>query len=106
MEAACAVLRFSVLGWVSLLVTELAIVTDSPSRTQAVPSPRTRRVWKGVQRSRSSRAGMVLRIGCCLSATVAIGNPSPFEGAALRHRAAVYSWDGSQVRCARHPPNG
>ena len=29
------------LGWVSLLVTELAIVMDRPSRTQAAPSPRT-----------------------------------------------------------------
>src|SRR5580704_3281530 len=65
MEAACVVVRLSVLGWVSLLVTELAIVMDRPSRTQAVPSPRTRRVWNVDQRSRSRRAGIVLRIGCC-----------------------------------------
>ena len=63
-EAAWVVVRFSVLAWVSLLVTELAIVTDRPSSTHAAPSPMTRRVWKGVQRKRSSRAGIVLRIGC------------------------------------------
>ena len=57
--------RLSVSGWVSLLVTELAIVIDRPSSIQAVPRPRTRRVWNGDQRSRSSRAGIVLRIGCC-----------------------------------------
>src|ERR1700734_3678874 len=65
MEAASVVVRCSVLGAVSLLATELAIVTDRPSRTQAVPRPRTRRVWNGDQRSRSRRAGMVLWIGCC-----------------------------------------
>jgi hypothetical protein len=64
-EAACTVDRFSVLAWVSLLVTELAIVISRPSRIQAVPGPSTSRVWNGDQRSRSSRAGMVLRIGCC-----------------------------------------
>src|ERR1700722_16514598 len=53
MEAACVVVRLSVLGWVSLLLTELAIVTDRPSRIQAVPRPRTRRVWNGDQRRRS-----------------------------------------------------
>src|ERR1700720_3830211 len=65
MEAASVVVRCSVLGAVSLPVTELAIVTDRPSRIQAVPRPRTKRVWNGDQRSRSRRAGMVLRIGCC-----------------------------------------
>lgn len=47
MEAACVVVRLSVSRWVSLLATELAIVTDKPSRTHAVPRPRTRRVWNG-----------------------------------------------------------
>jgi hypothetical protein len=64
-DAACTVNRCSVLAWVSLLVTELAIVISRPSRIHAVPSPSTSRVWNGDQRSRSSRAGMVLRIGCC-----------------------------------------
>src|ERR1700684_484926 len=40
------------------------MVTDRPSSTQAEPSPMTRRVWKGVHRKRSSRAGIVLRMGC------------------------------------------
>src|SRR6201989_1480813 len=82
MPAACAVVRFSVSGWVSLLVTELATVTDRPSRIQAVPRPRTSRVGHGVQRSRSSRAGIVLRIGCCcgLAAVVVIGGHLPSAG--------------------------
>jgi len=63
-EAARTVDRFSVLAWVSLPLTELAIVISRPSRIQAVPSPSTSRVWNGDQRSRSSRAGIVLRIGC------------------------------------------
>src|ERR1700733_2777533 len=76
MEAASVVDRASVLAWVSLLLTELAIVTDRPSSTQAVPRPRTSRVWNGDQRRRSSRAGIVLRIGCCsVVATVAIATP-------------------------------
>src|ERR1700683_3139140 len=62
-EAASVVDRASVSTWVSLLLTELAIVTDRPSRTHAVPRPRTSRVWNGDQRRRSSRAGIVLRIG-------------------------------------------
>src|SRR5580704_11844889 len=57
--------RFSVLAWVSLPDTELAIVISSPSRIQAVPSPSTSRVWNGDHLRRSSRAGMVLRTGCC-----------------------------------------
>ena len=61
--------RCSVSGWVSLLVTELAIVMDRPSRTQAVPSPRTRRVWNGDQRSRSRPS----RGSCCGSAAVVSG---------------------------------
>src|SRR5271154_2542565 len=72
---ACVVDRFSVLAWVSLPDTELAIVISRPSRIQAVPSPSTSRVWNGDHLSRSSRAGMVLRTGCCcccLAATVAI----------------------------------
>src|ERR1700719_3571732 len=64
MEAASVVVRCSVLGAVSLPVTELAIVTDRPSRTQAVPRPRTKRVWNGDQSSRSRRDGCVLRIVC------------------------------------------
>src|ERR1700729_2159252 len=82
MEAACVVDRASVLAWVSLLLTELAMVTDRPSRIQAVPRPRTSRVWNGVQRSRSSRAGIVLRIGCCcgLAAVAVIGGPPPSAG--------------------------
>src|ERR1700722_3621386 len=76
MEAASAVVRCSVLDAVSLPVTELAIVTDRPSRTQAVPRPRTKRVWNGDQRSRSSRAGMVLRIGCRMVLTVITIRPS------------------------------
>src|SRR5580658_11273211 len=71
---ACVVDRFSVLAWVSLPDTELAIVISRPSRIQAVPSPSTSRVWNGDHLSRSSRAGMVLRTGCCccccLAATV------------------------------------
>ena len=62
-EAACVVDRFSVSVWVSLLEIELTIVISRPSRIQAVPSPSTRRVWNGDQRSRSRRAGIVLRIG-------------------------------------------
>src|SRR5580704_1861663 len=77
MEAACVVVRLSVLGWVSLLLTELAIVTDRPSRTQAVPRPRTRRVWNGDQRRRSRRAGIVLRIGCCCCVTTVVMRGSP-----------------------------
>jgi hypothetical protein len=65
-DAACVVDRPRVVGWFSLLATELAIVMDRPSRTQAVPRPSTRRVWNGDQRSRSRRAGIVLRMGCCL----------------------------------------
>jgi hypothetical protein len=61
----------------------LAIVMDRPSRTQAVPSPRTRRVWNGDQRSRSRRAGIVLRIGCCcIWAAVVIGTPSILDDSA------------------------
>src|ERR1700677_1319690 len=81
MEAASVVVRCSVLGAVSLPVTELAIVTDRPSRIQAVPRPRTKRVWNGDQRSRSRRAGMVLRIGCCrMAVTVITIRPSRQSG--------------------------
>ena len=38
------------------------MVICSPSRIQAAPSPATIRVWNGDQLSRSSRAGIVLRI--------------------------------------------
>src|SRR5580658_9286296 len=71
---ACVVDRFSVLAWVSLPDTELAIVISRPSRIQAVPSPSTSRVWNGDHLSRPSPAGMVLRTGCCccLAATVVI----------------------------------
>jgi hypothetical protein len=69
---ACVVVRPSVLAWVSLPDTELAIVISRPSRIQAVPSPSTSRVWNGDHLSRSSRAGMVLRTGTCLAATVVI----------------------------------
>src|SRR5580698_8506962 len=72
---ACVVDRFSVLAAVSLPDTELAIVISRPSRIQAVPSPSTSRVWNGDHRSRSSRAGMVLRTGtCCLAATVVMAD--------------------------------
>ena len=68
-----------VLASVSLPDTELAIVISRPSRIQAVPSPSTSRVWNGDHLSRSSRAGIVLRTGCCrcLAATLVIaGFPS------------------------------
>ena len=52
-------------AWASLPDTELAIVISRPSRIQAAPSPSTSRVWNGDHLSRSSRAGMVLRTGCC-----------------------------------------
>src|SRR6185437_8544094 len=86
MSAACEVVRLSVSGWVSWLLTELAMVTDRPSRIQAVPRPRTSRVWNGVQRSRSSRAGIVLRIGCCcgLAAVAVIGGHLTKDEAAHR----------------------
>src|SRR5689334_23758278 len=103
MSAACAVVRLSVSGWVSLLVTELATVTDRPSRIQAVPRPRTSRVWNGVQRSRSSRAGIVLRIGCCcgLAAVAVIAGPPPSAGRLAgppgRPAAARYGRAGSRL---------
>src|SRR5580692_6829640 len=97
MEAAAVVLRCSVLGAVSLPVTELAIVTDRPSRIQAVPRPRTKRVWNGDQRSRSRRAGMVLRIGsCCMVVTVITIRPSRQSG--LNGQAAQAAM-ASQPRC-------
>ena len=100
MEAACVVVRLSVLGWVSLLLTELAIVTDRPSRTQAVPRPRTRRVWNGDQRRRSSRAGIVLRIGCCCCvATVVMRGTSSADclvvGVLATRAIARYEHDGA-----------
>ena len=102
-EAACVVVRFSVSGWVSLLVTELAIVMDRPSRTQAVPSPRTRRVWNGDQRSRSRRAGIVLRIGCCVVASVVMLSP-PRSGSALRRgRREVAGEAPSGLQCPPWP---
>jgi len=48
-------------------VTELEMVICNPSKIQAAPSPATIRVWKGDQPSRSSRAGMVDRIGTACS---------------------------------------
>jgi hypothetical protein len=64
-------------AWVSLPDTELAIVISRPSRIQAVPSPSTSRVWNGDHLSRSSRAGMVLRTGCCLAASKRLGLRPP-----------------------------
>src|SRR6185369_11696522 len=52
----------SVSGFWSTPTTELEIVIWRPSRIQAAPSPATMRVWNGDQPSRSSRAGIVLRI--------------------------------------------
>ncbi len=97
MSAACEVVRLSVSGWVSWLLTELAMVTDRPSRIQAVPRPRTSRVWNGVQRSRSSRAGIVLRIGCCcgLAAVAVIGGHLTKDEAAHRF---VLEGNGRETR--------
>src|SRR5262245_3321841 len=64
---------FSVVGWVSTPVTELAIVICRPSRIHAAPKPATMRVWNGDQPSRSRRAGIVERIGDFAAATVSIG---------------------------------
>src|ERR1700744_2561930 len=91
MEAASVVVRCSVSGAVSLPATEMAIGTDRPSRTQAVPRPRTKRVWNGDQRSRSRRAGIVLRIGWCRMAGtgIPIRAFSPAPGAGVRRRNSV-----------------
>src|ERR1700722_13591796 len=98
MEAAWVVVRLSVSGWVSLLDTELAMVMDRPSSTQAVPRPRTRRVWNGDHRSRSSRAGMVLRIGCCRCGVVTVVMLAP-----LRYPASDQRDRGRIPRPGRPP---
>jgi hypothetical protein len=99
-----------VLAWVSLADTELAIVISRPSRIQAVPSPSTRRVWNGDQRSLSSRAGMVLRIGCCcpcFTATVVIAD-FPFSPVHSRSTALAESdgWGWGTPPNARGPQPG
>ena len=68
----------SVSGLISTPVTELEMVICSPSRIQAAPSPATIRVWKGLQPSRSSRAGTVERIGTAslIVMTTPFGAPS------------------------------
>src|SRR5580658_9918902 len=109
---ACVVDRFSVLAAVSLLVTELAIVISRPSRIHAVPSPSTSRVWNGDQRSLSSRAGIVVRIGCCcLVATVVMPCASVLAcyDPAMVLSARHHLWNGisrqrDRCRFAAHRP--
>ncbi len=55
--------RFRACGLLMRVVTLLAIVTSNPSSTHATPSATTSIVWKRDQPSRSSRAGIRLRIG-------------------------------------------
>ena len=52
----------SVLLWVRVGPTLLAMVISSPSRTHATPSAITSRVWNLDQGSLSIRAGMRLRM--------------------------------------------
>ena len=55
--------RLSACGLLIRVVTLLAMVISRPSSTHATPRATTSIVWKRDQPSRSSRAGMRLRIG-------------------------------------------
>jgi hypothetical protein len=85
-------------AWVSLLLTELAIVTDRPSRTQAVLSPRTSRGWNGGQRRRSSRAGIVLRSAAALSIVQQTASAAKLAG-----QVTAPSLAGQYARSCRIP---
>ena len=78
-EAACAVLRFSVSGWVSLLVTELAIVMDSPSRTQAGRAREPGGYGKASSGPGRAAPGWYCGSAVLPLAMVSIGNPAPLE---------------------------
>src|ERR1035441_1050341 len=48
------------------------------------------RVWNGDQRSRTSRAGMVLRIGCCTTVVVAMSGPPRPPRRVIRRDTMLY----------------
>src|SRR5262245_43300238 len=76
----------SVEDLVSSPVTELATVICNPSKIHAPPSPHTSRVWNGDQFSRSSRAGIRLRIGFgAASVVVLIAAPLGDSGGGASH---------------------
>src|SRR5215471_6486411 len=87
---------------VSSPLTELATVICSPSRIHAPPRPQTTRVWNGDQRSRSSWAGIRLRIG--RAAGSAILMETPLGRSIPDGHARLYLHRLSASRSA-HPPD-
>src|SRR5215467_15569630 len=90
----------SVEDLVSSPLTELATVICSPSRIHAPPRPMTSRVWNGDQFSRSSRAGIRLRIGRGAVSVVLMEPPptSPSVRPAQRQSAQLEPISGGYWR--------
>src|SRR5262245_27517699 len=92
----------SVSGLISTPVTELAMVICNPSRIQAAPSPATIRVWNGVQRRRSSLAGMVDRMGSAAATVMAA--PSVRSSPEACARACPYGFPVRMTKESQHVP--